>query len=112
MMRDNIGTSYVYEAENRISTARGFTYVYDADGNRVQKINANTTPATGTLYWYMSAGIVAESDLSGNLQSEYVFFDGKRVARNDDGKCNDRAEAAVSSVQHRCCTFLERLRAF
>jgi RHS repeat-associated protein len=31
----------------------------------------------------MSPGIVAESDLSGNLQSEYVFFDGKRVARKD-----------------------------
>src|SRR5205807_5981395 len=40
-------------------------------------------PATGTLYWYMTPGIVAESDLSGNLQSEYVFFDGERVARKD-----------------------------
>jgi RHS repeat-associated protein len=27
---------------------------------------------------------VAESDLSGNLQSEYVFFDGERVARRDN----------------------------
>jgi RHS repeat-associated protein len=31
----------------------------------------------------MTPGIVAESDLSGNLQSEYVFFDGERVARKD-----------------------------
>jgi len=31
----------------------------------------------------MSPGIVAESDLSGNLTSEYVFFDGERVARKD-----------------------------
>src|SRR5205809_1752378 len=31
----------------------------------------------------MSPGIVAESDLLGNLQSEYVFFDGERVARKD-----------------------------
>ena len=31
----------------------------------------------------MSPGIVAESDLSGNLKSEYVFFDGERVARKD-----------------------------
>jgi hypothetical protein len=37
----------------------------------------------GTLYWYMSPGIVAESDLAGTLQSEYVFFDGNRVARKD-----------------------------
>ncbi len=36
---------------------------------------------TGTLYWYMTPGIVAESDLNGNLQSEYVFFDSERVAR-------------------------------
>jgi RHS repeat-associated protein len=41
------------------------------------------TSPTGTLYWYMSPGIVAESDLQGHLQSEYVFFDGERVARKD-----------------------------
>jgi RHS repeat-associated protein len=41
------------------------------------------TPATGTLYWYMTPGIVAESDLSGAIKSEYVFFDGERVARRD-----------------------------
>src|SRR5262249_39793624 len=39
--------------------------------------------SAGTLYWYMSPGIVAESDLNGALQSEYVFFDGERVARRD-----------------------------
>src|SRR5205807_8131745 len=61
----------------------GFTYVYDADGNRAQKIQGNTTPATGMLYWYMSSGIVGESDLLGNWQSEYVFFNGDRVARKD-----------------------------
>jgi RHS repeat-associated protein len=83
MTLDNKGTNYVYDAENRISSTVGFTYTYDADGNRVQKTNANATPSTGTLYWYMSPGIVAESDLLGNLQSEYVFFDGERVARKD-----------------------------
>lgn len=31
----------------------------------------------------MSPGIVAESDLSGNLKSEYVFFERQRVARKD-----------------------------
>ncbi len=84
MTRDNNNMSYVFDAENRISsTSTGFSYTYDADGNRVQKTNTNVNPATGTLYWYMSPGIVAESDLSGNLQSEYVFFDGERVARKD-----------------------------
>jgi RHS repeat-associated protein len=81
MTKDNNGTHYVYDAENRISSTSGFTYVYDADGNRVQKINGNANPATGTLYWHMSSGIVGESDISGNLQSEYVFFNGERIAR-------------------------------
>jgi len=31
----------------------------------------------------MTPGIVAESDLTGALKSEYVFFDGERVARRD-----------------------------
>src|SRR5205809_3841138 len=37
----------------------------------------------GTLYWYMSLGIVVESDLVGKLATEYIFFDGERVARKD-----------------------------
>jgi RHS repeat-associated protein len=73
------GFNYSYDQENRIAGASGFAYTYDAEGNRVEKSNGST----GTLYWYMSPGIVAESDLSGNLQSEYVFFDGERVARKD-----------------------------
>src|SRR5205807_3919016 len=72
-------TNYTYDLENRITGAAGFTYTYDADGNRVEKTNGTT----GTLYWSMSLGIVGESDLTGNLQSEYVFFDGERVARKD-----------------------------
>jgi RHS repeat-associated protein len=83
MLKDNNSATYVYDSENRINSTSGFTYVYDADGNRVQKTNGNTTPATGTLYWYMSSGIVAESDLSGKLQSEYIFFSGERVGRKD-----------------------------
>src|SRR5437764_5290869 len=77
------GVSMTYDAENRIAAAtkNGIvtTYTYDADGNRVKK-----TASTGTmLYWYMSTGIVAESDPSGVLKSEYVFFNGERVARKD-----------------------------
>jgi RHS repeat-associated protein len=79
MTYDAVGQYYGYDQENRISGAGGFTYTYDAEGNRVEKSNGST----GTLYWYMSPGIVAESDLSGNLQSEYVFFGGARVARKD-----------------------------
>jgi RHS repeat-associated protein len=73
------GNNYSYDAENRITAVAGYTYNYDGDGNRVEKSNGST----GTLYWYMTPGIVAESDLTGNLQSEYVFFDSTRIARKD-----------------------------
>ena len=73
------GSNYSYDQENRITGAAGYTYTYDADGNRVEKSNGTT----GTIYWYMSPGIVAESDLTGALKSEYVFFDGRRTARKD-----------------------------
>jgi RHS repeat-associated protein len=79
MTYDAAGQYYAYDPESRISGANGSTYTYDADGNRVAKSNGST----GRLYWYMLLGIVAESDLLGSLQSEYVFFDAKRVARKD-----------------------------
>src|SRR5579859_6561934 len=69
--------NYSYDQENRLAGAAGYAYTYDDDGNRVRKSNGST----GTLYWYMTPGIVGESDLSGNLTDEYVFFDGERVAR-------------------------------
>jgi RHS repeat-associated protein len=71
----------VYDAENRIQSTAGTTYTYDSDGNRVKKVN--TTTGIGTLYWYGLPGIIAESDLSGILKSEYVFVNGKRAARID-----------------------------
>jgi RHS repeat-associated protein len=74
--------SYTFDQENRIAGANGYTYTYDGDGNRVRKSNGNTA-GDGTLYWDMTPGIVAESDLAGTTKSEYVFFDGERVARRD-----------------------------
>jgi RHS repeat-associated protein len=76
------GNNYTYDAENRITGGSSYTYIYDADGNRVEKTTGGSNP-TGTIYWYMSPGIVTESDLSGNPKSEYVFFDGERIARKD-----------------------------
>jgi RHS repeat-associated protein len=82
MTYDTDGLYYSYDPENRIAGAAGYNYTYDADGNRVEKSTGGTSP-TGTLYWNMAPGIVAESDLTGALKSEYVFFDGTRVARRD-----------------------------
>jgi RHS repeat-associated protein len=74
--------SYTFDQENRITGAGGYTYVYDGDGNRVRKSNGNLA-ANGTLYWAMTPGVVAETDLAGTTKSEYVFFGGERVARRD-----------------------------
>jgi RHS repeat-associated protein len=74
------GWNYSYDQDNRITGAAGYSYTYDGDGNRVKK----SSGSAGTLCWYLTPGIVAESDLNGNLQSEYVFFDGERVARRDN----------------------------
>jgi hypothetical protein len=59
------------------SGAGGYAYTYDADGNRVEKSNGST----GTIYWYISPGIVAESDLPGTLKSEYVNAYGPGTCR-------------------------------
>ncbi|HEV3253563.1 MAG TPA: RHS repeat-associated core domain-containing protein [Candidatus Acidoferrales bacterium] len=71
------GTSYTYNAESQVTLAQGVTYAYDGDGKRVQKSN-------GKLYRYgVGSDPIAESDLSGNITDEYVFFNGKRIARRD-----------------------------
>jgi RHS repeat-associated protein len=55
------------------------SYTYDGDGKRVKKSN-------GTLYWYGLGGEVPEeTDLSGNLISDYMYFNGQRVVRRDAG---------------------------
>jgi RHS repeat-associated protein len=93
-MITNASTTYVYDAENRLVwSTGGYRYLYDGDGNRVEKCVAGgagtgnpcpTSGTNGTLYW-MGTGSAAldESDLSGNLLEQYVFFYGTRVARRD-----------------------------
>jgi len=66
--------AYAYNAESEIKSAAGVNYTYDGDGNRIEK-------SSGKAYWY-GAGteVLDESDLSGNITNEYVFFGGKRIA--------------------------------
>jgi YD repeat-containing protein len=72
--------TYTYDAENRLVSTAGWSYVYDGNGQRVERTNG----ATGTLYWRNLAGdVLDESDLSGNQQEEYVYFGGQKVARRD-----------------------------
>ncbi|MGC2695513.1 MAG: RHS repeat-associated core domain-containing protein [Candidatus Angelobacter sp.] len=77
--------TYTYDSENRLTGAAGYGYIYDGDGNRVEKVTPAppATATSGTLYWYMTPGVVAETDLSDAIKSEYIFFDGERLARRD-----------------------------
>jgi RHS repeat-associated protein len=76
----NDGThAYTYnDAEGRLTAAGGIVYTYDGDGMRVKK-------SGGTAYWRGASGDpLVESPLTGTTYSEeYIFFNGKRVARRD-----------------------------
>jgi RHS repeat-associated protein len=70
-------TSYAWDAESELKTAAGISYTYDGDGRRVQK-------SSGKLYWFGATGdILDESDASGSVTDEFVFFGGKRIARRN-----------------------------
>ena len=66
-------------------------YIYDGKGERVEKCAvASATTAcptsgtTGTLYWKGTGSeTLAETDLGGNDEEEYLFFGGARIARRD-----------------------------
>src|SRR5207248_4962069 len=73
-MTSNGSATYTYNAEAQLTATDGVTYTYDGDGNRVKKSN-------GTEYW--GGGPLAESDGSGNLQREFIFAGGSRIARRD-----------------------------
>ena len=80
MLSDGL-SSYTYDAEGHTVTGAGVTYYNDGDGRRVEK-------SSGKLYWYSLLGEpLDETDLTGSVTNsnffEYIFFDGKRVARRD-----------------------------
>ncbi len=73
---------YSYDAENRIRIL-GFSaspqYLYDGDGKRVIK-----TGIGNMLYWTGTGSeTLTETNLSGTPAADYIYFNGKRVARVD-----------------------------
>jgi RHS repeat-associated protein len=76
VLNDGNGNTPTYDAENRIATDAGVTYSYDADGVRMEK-------SSGTMYWPGSAGTLTETNLSGTINEEYIYFNGARIARVD-----------------------------
>jgi RHS repeat-associated protein len=88
--------SFVYDAEGHlqsppaVTTTVGMiqdTYFYDGNGNRVQKCAANpctSASSVGTLYWRGTGGeVLSESTRTGNIQEEYIYCNGQRIARRD-----------------------------
>jgi RHS repeat-associated protein len=76
------GATYVYNAENQMTSTSNssMSYLYDGDGNRVEK--------SGTkIYWYGGSEVLDETDTTGSVTNtnftEYVFFGGDRIARRD-----------------------------
>jgi RHS repeat-associated protein len=77
-------SQYVYDQENRLLSTAGITYTYDGNGERVLKSQlVNNVLVPVKRYWSMGGNTFAESDGSGNLTAEYIYFGGKRVARID-----------------------------
>jgi RHS repeat-associated protein len=70
--------TYAWNAQQHLKSAASVTYTYDGDLRRVKK-------SSGALYWYCATcgRVLAESDLSGNIISEYTYFGDLRVARRD-----------------------------
>jgi RHS repeat-associated protein len=68
--------TYVYNAENQLTSTAGVTYTYDGDGKRVMK-------SSGMIYWYgTNSDPLVETDLSNNFLAAYLFLNGKRVGRH------------------------------
>jgi RHS repeat-associated protein len=76
VVNDGNGNQPTYDAENEVDTDAGVTYDYDADGVRTEK-------SSGTMYWPGPFGTLTETDLSGNIHEEYIYFNGARIARVD-----------------------------
>jgi RHS repeat-associated protein len=73
MLSDGLN-AYQWYSEGSLASADGQYYMYDGRGNRVGKVGSK-------LYWYGPGGqVLDESDTSGNITDEYVYFGGGRVA--------------------------------
>jgi RHS repeat-associated protein len=71
--------TYIWNAEQHLSYSDGVGYTYDGDLRRVEK------SSSGTLYWYCATcgNLLAETDASGDIISEYALFNRQRIARRD-----------------------------
>lgn len=81
MTSEGGGTSYAWNGEEELTSPGSPAYLYDGDRLRVKK---SGTGVTETLYWRSTAiNVLAESNLSGTLTREYIYFGGERAAMRD-----------------------------
>ena len=73
-----LSSSYSYNAEGEMISGAGTTYTYDGSGERVMK--------PGKLYWKgIGSTALAETDATDHNPTQYIFFNGARIARIDAG---------------------------
>lgn len=72
-----VSAAYAYNAEGQMASTAGVTYTYDGSGKRVEKSGSK-------LYWYgMMSDALEDTNTSGTLTDDYIFFGGQRIARRD-----------------------------
>ncbi|WP_044176066.1 RHS repeat-associated core domain-containing protein [Granulicella mallensis] len=78
---NGISTAYSYDAENRLTGVNNgaATYTYDGSGDRVRKDNGSTW----TEYVRFGGQVVAEKTSDG-FWSDYIYANGKRIAKVDN----------------------------
>ena len=65
-----------------LGSGGGAITVTNTYNKRLQPVNMKATHTNGKLYWYGVQGeVLAESDLSGTILYDYIYFNGKRIAR-------------------------------
>jgi len=62
------GASYVYDAENHLTSTAGVSYVYDGDGKRVEKSGSK-------IYWYGADGeVLDETNATGAMSDSMAIL--------------------------------------
>jgi RHS repeat-associated protein len=76
---------YFYDPENRIIQVDNgaATYTYNVDGNRVRK---DVMGSPSTEYIYSGSNVIAERNITNGAWSDYIYNDGKRIAKADSFK--------------------------
>lgn len=75
-MTNDGSQAYIFDGENRVASAAGVSYTYDGLGRRVQK-------SSGEMEWRSRSRLLSETDSSGNLTNEYIYFAGRQIARKE-----------------------------